>query len=175
MLYLFAQGQFFPKGVSIMAPTWHLHHDPTVWPDPFVFRPERFDPDESGDGLLQHHPGAYLPFGLGPRICIGKRFALLELKMAVCRILRQYRVVRCPQTQEPLKLMVQSVIINPVGGVVVGLERRQIKTEPAATSEIPGMSSARSDYGTLPFLVVSAEESLVKTPVKNGAKKSQPV
>lgn len=130
-------GQFFPKGVSIMAPTWHLHHDPTVWPDPFVFRPERFDPDDSGDGLLQHHPGAYLPFGLGPRICIGKRFALLELKMAVCRILRQYRVVRCPQTQEPLKLMVQSVIINPVGGVVVGLERRQIKAEPAATSEIP--------------------------------------
>lgn len=118
-------GQFFPKGVSIMAPTWHLHHDPAVWPDPFVFRPERFDQGgNGGDGAQPHHPGTYLPFGLGPRICIGKRFALLEIKMAVCRILKQYRVVRCHQTQEPVKLIVQSIIINPEGGVFVGLERR---------------------------------------------------
>lgn len=132
-------GQFFPKGVTIMAPTWHLHHDPALWSDPFVLRPERFDPEGAGDGSQQHHPGAYLPFGLGPRICIGKRFALLELKLAVCRILQQYRVVRCPQTQEPVRLIVQSVIINPMGGVVVSLERRPTK---AANSTIPGTNSA---------------------------------
>lgn len=115
-------GQFFPAGANIMVPTWHLHHDPALWPEPFEFRPERFDPD--GAGGLSQHQAAYLPFGLGPRVCIGKRFALLELKMAVCRVLREYRVLRCEETQVPLKLIVPSVIINPERGVAVKLERR---------------------------------------------------
>ncbi|XP_054926571.2 cytochrome P450 3A12-like isoform X2 [Dermacentor andersoni] len=114
-------GHFFPAGVNIMIPTWHIHHDPALWPEPFEFRPERFDPD--GSGGLPQQPAAFLPFGLGPRVCIGKRFALLELKMAVCRVLREYRILRCEETQEPLKIIVPSVIINPERGVVVRLER----------------------------------------------------
>ncbi|KAL3185607.1 hypothetical protein MRX96_028875 [Rhipicephalus microplus] len=126
-------GHFFPAGVNIMIPTWHLHHDPTLWPEPFEFRPERFDPE--GNGGLSKDPASFLPFGLGPRVCIGKRFALLELKMAVCRVLREYRLLRCEETQEPLKLIVPSVIINPERGVVVRLQRRQPEAKvPTVTS-----------------------------------------
>ncbi|KAM7314967.1 putative cytochrome P450 [Ixodes scapularis] len=71
-------GQFIPAGVNVLVPTWHVHHDPNLWPDPYRFDPERF-----ADGRNTHHPAAYLPFGLGPRGCIGKRFALLEIKMAM--------------------------------------------------------------------------------------------
>lgn len=132
-------GQFFPAGVNIMIPTWHLHHDPALWPEPFEFRPERFDP-ECGGGTPQH-PAAYLPFGLGPRICIGKRFAQLELKMAVWSILREYRLLRCEQTQVPLKLTVPSIIINPGQGIFVKLERRQDK--PSADSLADGTNMNR--------------------------------
>ncbi|XP_037512379.1 cytochrome P450 3A7 [Rhipicephalus sanguineus] len=123
-------GQFFPAGVNIMIPTWHLHHDPTLWPEPSHFRPERFDPDGSGG----QHAAAFLPFGLGPRVCIGKRFALLELKMAACRVLREYHLLRCEETQEPLKLTVPSVIINPERGVTVKLQRRRLEASIANTS-----------------------------------------
>ncbi|KAK8760328.1 hypothetical protein V5799_028405 [Amblyomma americanum] len=123
-------GQFFPAGVNIMIPTWHLHHDPALWQDPFEFRPERFDPE--GNGNLPQHPAAFLPFGMGPRLCIGKRFALLELKMAACRILREYRLLPCEKT--PIKLVVPSIIINPERGVLVKLERRRVDSKSAATN-----------------------------------------
>ncbi|KAK8758603.1 hypothetical protein V5799_003767 [Amblyomma americanum] len=129
-------GQFFPAGVNIIIPTWHLHHDPALWEEPFEFRPERFDP--GGSGGLPQQPAAFLPFGLGPRECIGRRFALLEIKMAACKILREYRLLRCEGTKEPLKLTVPSVIISPERGLLVKLERRRAKyskdsVTPAAT------------------------------------------
>lgn len=112
-------GQFFPAGANIIVPTWHIHHDPEHWPQPF-----KFDPDRFADGLNASHSAAYLPFGLGPRVCIGKRFALLEIKMALCKMIRRYRIRQCEQTQDPLKLVVPSVIINPQKGISVKFEHR---------------------------------------------------
>ncbi|CAN8019282.1 unnamed protein product [Ixodes persulcatus] len=112
-------GQFFPAGVNIIVPTWHIHHDPDLWPEPFNFDPERF-----AEGLNATHSAAYLPFGLGPRVCIGKRFALLEIKMALCKMIRKYRIRQCEETQDPLKMVVPSVIINPEKGIHVKFEHR---------------------------------------------------
>ncbi|KAG0435089.1 hypothetical protein HPB47_018687 [Ixodes persulcatus] len=53
-----------------------MHHDPDIWHEPFKFVPERFS-----QGDKAYDPSVYSPFGLGPRICIGKRFAILELKL----------------------------------------------------------------------------------------------
>ncbi|KAM7303977.1 cytochrome P450 3A7 [Ixodes scapularis] len=111
-------GHFIPAGVNVVVPTWHIHHDPELWHEPFKFLPERFAEGE------KHHPAAYLPFGLGPRQCIGKRFALLELKFAVCRIVGKYKIYQCERTQDPLKLVVPSVNINPKQGVYVRLKVR---------------------------------------------------
>ena len=76
-----------PKGVSIFVPVWQIHHDPTLWPDPDRFDPGRF----TAAARKEHHPMAWIPFGAGPRKCIGMRFALLELKLCLARIIRSFR------------------------------------------------------------------------------------
>ncbi|EEC10739.1 cytochrome P450, putative [Ixodes scapularis] len=112
-------GQFFPKGSHVMVPVWHIHHDPEIWPDPFKFDPGRFGPEAP-----PHHPAAYLPFGVGPRICLGMRFALLELKSALCKIIRKYRIVPCEDANAPPELTVPIYIINPKHPIKVMLQRR---------------------------------------------------
>ncbi|CAN7990005.1 unnamed protein product, partial [Ixodes pacificus] len=112
-------GQFIPAEANIIVPTWHIHHDPELWPEPFKFDPERF-----AEGLNTGHSAAYLPFGLGPRVCIGKGFAVLEIKMALCKLIRKYRIRQCRETQDPVKLVVPTVTINPEKGISVKFEHR---------------------------------------------------
>ncbi|KAG0427794.1 hypothetical protein HPB47_025175 [Ixodes persulcatus] len=112
-------GQFIPAETNIIVPTWHIHHDPEHWPEPFKFDPERF-----AEGLNTGHSAAYLPFGLGPRVCIGKRFALLEIKLALCKLIRKYRIRQCKETQDPVKLVVPTAAINPEKGISVKFEHR---------------------------------------------------
>ncbi|KAM7303975.1 putative cytochrome P450 [Ixodes scapularis] len=111
-------GQLFPAGVNVIVPVWHIHHDPELWPDPQRFDPKRFDGEKS------RNSAAYLPFGIGPRMCIGKRFALLELKLAICKIVRKYKVFPCEQTQDPLKFSVPTVVLHPKSPICVKLQQR---------------------------------------------------
>ncbi|KAL1445269.1 hypothetical protein MTO96_029267 [Rhipicephalus appendiculatus] len=113
-------GQFFPAGCEVFAPVWHVHHDPQLWPEPFRFNPERFAPAVA----KSIHPGAFIPFGIGPKSCIGNRFALLELKAALCRLLRRYEVLACSRLEDPIELIVQTVIIRPKQPIQVKLRRR---------------------------------------------------
>ncbi|KAH8377097.1 hypothetical protein KR093_003425 [Drosophila rubida] len=76
-------------GVSMAIPTYQLHHDDSYYPDPNAFRPERFD---NGAASEFNKRGCLLPFGDGPRICVGMRVGLLNVKMAVFQILSQYKV-----------------------------------------------------------------------------------
>ncbi|CAN7989346.1 unnamed protein product [Ixodes hexagonus] len=108
-----------PAGVSVMVPVWHVHHDPELWPEPFSFKPERF-----AEGNRKHDSATYLPFGLGPRQCIGKRFALLELKIAVCEIVRNFKICQSEHTQDPLEVSVPSVVMIPEKEVYVKLQPR---------------------------------------------------
>jgi cytochrome P450 len=71
-----------------MAAVWSLHHDPAFWTDPFYFDPERFAP-ENRDKIIEM---TYMPFGDGPRNCIGRRFALMEAKMTLVEVFRRYTV-----------------------------------------------------------------------------------
>jgi cytochrome P450 len=73
------------EGTLVGIPTWAIHRDARWFDDPETFRPERFrgDPD--------HREGAYLPFGAGQRQCIGRRFALQELRTALATLLADYR------------------------------------------------------------------------------------
>ena len=67
-------GVRIPAGALVIVCTYALHRHPSAWPDPERFDPSRFDPDRK-DRLLRN---AYAPFGSGPRLCIGRDFALLE-------------------------------------------------------------------------------------------------
>uniref|UniRef100_A0A182K775 Cytochrome P450 n=1 Tax=Anopheles christyi TaxID=43041 RepID=A0A182K775_9DIPT len=77
-----------------------LHHDPQYYPNPSKFDPERF----SEENREKINPSTYLPFGIGPRNCIGSRFALMEVKAIVYYMLREFSFERTPNTQVPLRL-----------------------------------------------------------------------
>nr|XP_049464507.1 probable cytochrome P450 9f2 isoform X2 [Anopheles coluzzii] len=88
------------KGTVVFIPIAGLHHDPQYYPNPSKFDPERFSV-ENRDKI---NPNTYLPFGIGPRNCIGSRFALMEVKAIIYYMLREFSFERTPNTQVPLRL-----------------------------------------------------------------------
>ncbi|KAF5288529.1 hypothetical protein FQA39_LY15397 [Lamprigera yunnana] len=83
----------------LWIPVSALHHDDQYFPNPKKFDPERFN-SENKSNINQF---AYLPFGSGPRNCIGSRFALLEIKMIIVEILRRFEIVPNAKTEIPIK------------------------------------------------------------------------
>ena len=104
------------KGTQLLIPQWVLHHDPRWFTDPMAFRPERWL-----DGLAERLPRmAYLPFGGGPRVCIGNHFAMLEAVLILATIVQQVRLV----TTGPRPELVPSITMRPKGRVPVRVEVR---------------------------------------------------
>ena len=110
-------GIFIPKGLEIVIPFYALHHDPEAWPEPEKFNPERF----RGPSKDSRHPYQYLPFGAGPRNCIGMRFALMEIKITLVKILAKYKFVLSPETQVPM-VMHAGNTLSPRDGVHLRIE-----------------------------------------------------
>ncbi|KFP04526.1 Cytochrome P450 3A27, partial [Calypte anna] len=100
-------GVTIPKGIIVMIPPYTLHHNPEYWPNPEEFRPERFS-KENKEAI---DPYTYLPFGAGPRNCIGMRFALLTLKVAIAILLQHFTFQTCKETPIPLKLSSRGLLI----------------------------------------------------------------
>lgn len=112
-------GHWFPAGVGIQFSIWRMHHDPANYPEPDRFIPERFSPDEK----KTRDPFLFIPFGNGPRNCIGMRMATLEAKIATVSILRRLKFIRCPETQDNLEL-VQETFLRTKQPIKVGVELR---------------------------------------------------
>ncbi|XP_043417177.1 cytochrome P450 3A12 isoform X1 [Prionailurus bengalensis] len=112
-------GVFIPKGTVVMVPTFILHRDLDLWPEPEEFCPERFS-KKNKDSI---NPYIYLPFGTGPRNCIGMRFAIMNMKLALVRVLQNFSFKPCKETQIPLKLNALS-IIQPEKPIVLKVELR---------------------------------------------------
>ncbi|XP_054848946.1 cytochrome P450 3A21-like [Eublepharis macularius] len=93
-------GLTIPKGVVVMVASHVMHFDPEYWPEPKEFRPERFSP-EMKDKI---NPYVFMPFGAGPRNCIGMRFALLIIKVSIASLMQHFTFKPCKETQIPLKL-----------------------------------------------------------------------
>ncbi|PHN05957.1 cytochrome P450 [Flavilitoribacter nigricans] len=82
------EGLSLPKGRIIGLYIYGIHHDPQYWPEPEKFDPDRF----TKDATRQRPSFAYLPFGGGPRLCIGANFAMMEMQMMLVRILQHFEM-----------------------------------------------------------------------------------
>uniref|UniRef100_A0A0E0JLF3 Cytochrome P450 n=1 Tax=Oryza punctata TaxID=4537 RepID=A0A0E0JLF3_ORYPU len=109
-------GVTYPAGVIIELPVLLIHSNPDIWgSDVHEFNPERF---AEGISKASKDPGAFLPFGWGPRICIGQNFALLEAKMALCMILQRLELELAPSyTHAPQSI----VTLRPMHGAQIKL------------------------------------------------------
>jgi len=106
-----------PPGALITISIYVTHHNPNLWPEPERFDPERFAPA----AVAQRHRFAYLPFGGGPRICIGNGFAMTEAQVVLAAIAQRYRVRLAPgHVVQPIGL----ITLRPKTGIWVTLEPR---------------------------------------------------
>ena len=110
-------GYRIPKGSLVFLIPFVVHRRPKLWPDPDRFDPGRFAPEhESTRPRL-----AYIPFGGGPRGCIGNQFAMLEAQLIVATIAQRYRIELVPDQDirpEPL------ITLRPAPGIRAILRKR---------------------------------------------------
>jgi len=103
-----------PKGSAIIVPIYAVHHMKEYFPDPEAFKPERFLP-QNKDNM---NPYTFLSFVVGPRNCIGMRFALLEAKLAMTKIMQNFNVIKSDKTAVPLEFKSINFLLNPKQVVV---------------------------------------------------------
>ncbi|XP_063916065.1 cytochrome P450 9e2-like [Zophobas morio] len=108
------------KNIRVWIPIFAIHRDPKYYPEPERFDPERF----SDENKANVKPYTYLPFGTGPRNCIGSRFALLETKILFFYVLSHFRIVPVQKTPIPLVLCKKQFNLNAKNGYWLGLKRR---------------------------------------------------
>lgn len=110
-------GYVVPKGSLITVSTYALHRDPRFFPDPESFDPERFAP-----GWEERVPRyAYLPFGGGPRACIGSGFAMMEARLVLSTVAQRFQLRLEPNQQV---VPMQLVTVRPKHGIRMRLTRR---------------------------------------------------
>jgi cytochrome P450 len=105
------------KGGLVMISPWLTHRHPDIYPDPEVFRPERWE----GDLERQLPPGAYIPFGAGPRLCIGRAFATVEANLLLAAIFQRFHLTLAPGGRIEAD---PSITLRPKYGVRVHLQAR---------------------------------------------------
>ncbi|XP_033927845.1 cytochrome P450 4F22 [Melopsittacus undulatus] len=81
-------GRVIPKGVTCLMSIYGTHHNPEMWPDPQVYNPLRFSPENSQG----RSPLAFIPFSAGPRNCIGQSFAMAEMKVVAALTVARFRI-----------------------------------------------------------------------------------
>ncbi|XP_047000801.1 cytochrome P450 6k1-like [Schistocerca americana] len=114
-------GPRIEKGMVVVVPVYAIHHDPEYYPEPQRFDPERFSEEQKAT----RHPYVYMPFGEGPRNCIGMRLGLLQTKTGVAYMMSKYEVRRCEETVVPLQFTSMSGVLTPTAGIKLKLVQRK--------------------------------------------------
>lgn len=107
------------KGDFIMVPVYSIQRDPQFFPNPTEFIPERFD----DDNIRNIQPFTFLPFGDGPRVCVGQRFGMMEIRVGLVALISRYRFTLSDKMPKELEISPYSGTLMPSGGVLLNIEK----------------------------------------------------
>lgn len=111
------QGKILPKDLNLVIFAYGVQRNEQFFPNPDSFNPDRF----LIENKISRKPYCYIPFSAGPRNCIGQKFAMLELKATISKVLRNYRLLPVPGF-EPV--LVAESILKSANGIRIKLEER---------------------------------------------------
>ena len=114
-------GKHIPAGTAVGIPIFAMHRDAKQFPEPSSFKPERFLKDSPE--AAARHKYAFMPFGTGPRMCIGYKMALNEVKLTLINLYRKL-VFRLPDGAPTELIVRKGITYSPQGGVQVLVQKR---------------------------------------------------
>ncbi|XP_017482310.1 PREDICTED: probable cytochrome P450 309a2, partial [Rhagoletis zephyria] len=107
-------------GQEVAIPFFSYVHDPDYFPDPWEFKPERFNNVDLAELAKR---GIFVPFGDGPRICLGRHMAMLQVKTPIAEILKTYRLKVCEKTASERKPDSPTIVVGLDGDLIIEYER----------------------------------------------------
>eukprot|EP00850_Spirogloea_muscicola_P015422 SM000118S25565 [mRNA] locus=s118:41564:44531:+ [translate_table: standard] len=112
-----------PKGTRLLMDVYNIHRLPELYTDPLAFRPERWLP--GNEHLRSSHPCSYIPFGAGPRMCVGYKFGQLEIVMTLVKLYKRFTFKLCPaQSVQEVPHMKLGITLSMLDGINVQVNRR---------------------------------------------------
>ncbi|XP_020278616.1 cytochrome P450 4g15 [Pseudomyrmex gracilis] len=122
-----ASGSYtLPAGATVVVATFKLHRQPYIYPNPEVFNPDNFLPEKTSN----RHYYAFIPFSAGPRSCVGRKYAMLKLKIILSTVMRNFRI-KSDIKQSDFRLQAD-IILKRADGFKIRIEPRK----KAATSAV---------------------------------------
>lgn len=101
---------YFEKNQILLFPAISLHMDPEYFPDPEKYDPDRFSP-ENGGVKAYIDRGVFMPFGIGPRMCVGSRFAIAQSKIAIASLVKNFEITVNPKSPKEYIIHPQAFVI----------------------------------------------------------------
>ncbi|KYB25004.1 hypothetical protein TcasGA2_TC031414 [Tribolium castaneum] len=141
------------KGTPVILPVYGLHHDPDYYESPDLFKPERFLP-ENKDKTVKC---TFMPFGEGPRSCLGQRFGLLQVKVGVAHIIRHFELSVNGKTQRPIKYEPTNPVTAPVGGFWDAILKALVNYHPEKTRYCSRLSTGKM----LPIILIVTAVTII--------------
>ncbi|XP_046626449.1 cytochrome P450 4g15-like [Neodiprion virginianus] len=114
-------GYVIPEGATVLIPTYQVHRQEEIYPNPEQFNPDNFLPEN----MQQRHYYGFIPFSAGPRSCVGRKYAMLKLKVLLSTVLRHYKIL----SDVPVKEfhLVPDIILKRADGFRIRIEPRNAR------------------------------------------------
>ncbi|XP_037950470.1 cytochrome P450 6a8-like [Teleopsis dalmanni] len=107
------------KDIIVIIPIDAIHYDPAIYPNPTKFDPGRFEPEE----VEKRHTMSFLPFGDGPRNCIGMRFGEMQAMIGLVMLLKNFQFSPCEHTKIPIEISTKSVVLSSQHGISLEVKK----------------------------------------------------